>query len=547
MMRASTFRTGILFILFQILYVLILVNLYFIQIGNHHFFQNLAERQYASVTTSYPPRASIVDRHGNPLAMNQESVAAFIIPSLLKEQEELTAFLKHSFYPAYERLEKNRSAHFMYIARNLDTKTERVLSQAGLVDINFLKEPSRFYPLSCAGTVIGFTNIDNQGIAGLELAFNENLSGQPEVKHLLKDARSGLFHFDHEITSQGLTGYSVTLSLDATLQFLVYEAIKQVVENYQAVEGCGIVMNPKNGEILAMVSYPDFDPNNLHYIDQSLTKNRVCTQVQEFGSIMKAFAALAAIEEGVVLTDELVDCENKATTFVDGRPINTVPSSVAGVIPFTQVVEKSNNIGIAKIVKRLGTRLYDHYTRLGFGSKTGIEFPGELEGFVNPPEQWSKQSIISLSYGYEINATVLQIAQALSLIANGGYFVKPTLLYQAEAACTPAKEYRYTKESCGIMQNIMENTVLHGTAKKAHIKGYRVMSKTGTANLLVNGVYDKTKNCYTCGGIVEKGSYSRVIVVFVKQANKKGLYASTVAAPLFEQVAERTLIHEKIC
>lgn len=547
MMRASTFRTGILFIFFQLLYVLILINLYFIQIGNHHFFQNLAERQYASLATIYPPRAFIVDRNGNPLAMNQESVAAFIIPSLLKEQEALTAFLKRSFYHAYERLEKNISAHFMYIARNLDKKTEELLSQSGLEDIHFLKEPSRFYPLACAGTIIGFTNIDNQGIAGLELAFNETLSGAPQVKHLLKDARSGLFHFDHEIKSPGETGHPLALSLDATLQFLVYEAVKQTVEKYEAAEGCAIVMNPKNGEILAMVSYPDFDPNNLHHIDQSLTKNRVCTQVQEFGSIMKAFAALAAIEEGVVRADELVDCENKATTFVDGRPINTVPSSVAGVIPFTQVIEKSNNIGIAKIVKRLGIRLYDHYIRLGFGAKTGIEFPGELEGFVNPPEQWSKQSIISLSYGYEINATVLQIAQAISLIANGGYFVKPTLLYQADTACVPTKEYRYTKESCNIMQTIMENTVLHGTAKKAHIKGYRVMSKTGTANLLVNGTYDKTKNCYSCGGIVEKGLYSRVIVVFVKQAYQKGLYASTVAAPLFEQIAERTLIHEKIC
>lgn len=544
MTRLHTLRTGIIFILFQILYLLIIGNLYCIQIGKHHFFLNLAERQYGAVITTYPPRALILDRHGGPLAMNQETVAAFIIPTMLKDHDVTSDFLKHNYHQAYDRLQKNMSTHFMYIARNLDKETEAFLSTSGLVDINFLKEPSRFYPIACMGTLLGFTNIDNQGIAGLELLFNEKLSGTPQIKHLLKDARSGLFHFSHEIRTQGLTGLSLTLSIDGTLQFLVHEAVKKAVQKFQAAEGCAVVMNPQNGEILAMVSYPDFDPNNLHNLDQSLTKNRVCTQVYEFGSIIKAFAALASIEEGVVQADELVDCENKITTYVEGRPINTTVSSVAGIIPFTQVIEKSNNIGIAKIVKRLGPTLYDHYIRLGFGKKTGVEFPGERDGFVNAPENWSKQSIISLSYGYEINATVLQIAQAFSVIANNGFFVQPTLL---RTCALPKKERRYGHQSCAIMQTIMENTVLHGTAKKAQIKGYRVMSKTGTANLLVNGVYDETKNCYSCGGIVEKGLYQRVIVVFIKQASQKGLYASTVAAPLFEAVAERTLIHEKIC
>jgi cell division protein FtsI/penicillin-binding protein 2 len=280
-------------------------------------------------------------------------------------------------------------------------------------------------------------------------------------------------------------------------------------------------------------------------VPQDQTKNRVVTEVYEFGSVIKVFAALAALEEGVVDPDELVDCENVITTYVDGRRINTPESTVAGIIPFTQVIEKSNNIGHAKIIKRLGHTLYDHYMRLGFGKKTGIEFPGEREGFINPPSNWSKQSIISLSYGYEINATVLQLAQAFSLIANNGCLVPPTLVLTNQHT-TIKKECRYSPQSISLIQNIMENTVLRGTAKKAQIKGYRVMSKTGTANILVDGVYDDTKNSYCCGGIVEKGAYQRVIVVFVKQANRTGLYASTVAAPLFEQVAERTLIHEKI-
>lgn len=546
MMNTHTLRTGIVFLGCMALYAALVANLYRIQIGKHTFFATLAQKQYTSVITTYPPRAFIFDRNGSPLAMNQESVAAFITPNNLQNANATTTFLKNNFHAAYERLQKNKSAHFMYVARNLDDTTQKLINAANIADIKLLKEPSRLYPMTSSATLIGFTDRDNRGIAGIELMFDKQLSGQPMVQSLHKDARSGLFHFAHETTVQGLLGLPITLSLDATLQFLVHESLKDTIEKFGALEGSAIVINPKNGEILAMASFPYFDPHKMRDAVQNQTKNRVVTEVYEFGSVIKTFAALAALEEGVVDPDELIDCENVATTYVDGRRINTVRSSVAGIIPFAQVIEKSNNIGIAKVVKRLGPKLYTHYRQLGFGEKTGIEFPGERQGFVNPPNNWSKQSIISLSYGYEINATVLQLAQAFALIANNGSLVRPTLLLTNEQT-NIKKEPRYSQKSTTLMQNIMENTVLRGTAQKAQIKGYRVMSKTGTANLLIDGIYDETKNCYSCGGIVEKGSYQRVIVVFIKQANRKGLYASMVAAPLFEQVAERTLIHEKIC
>lgn len=545
MTRHTNARIGIVFLLFLALYGVVAVNLYYIQIQKHHFFVDLGERQYTSIITTYPPRATIFDRNGKPLATNKESVAAFIVPNDLHDKHATTAFLRKHFPTAHERLQKNKQAHFMYIARNLNQETQDLIRNAQLADIHFLQEPSRFYPAPSTGTIVGFTNIDNQGIAGLELMFDARLAGEPTVQRLHKDARSGMFHFAHETQEQGSTGQPITITIDSTLQFLVYEAVKETVTTFNAVEGSAIVMNPKNGEILAMVSVPSFDPNDLTHLVQEHTKNRTLTEVQEFGSVIKTFAALAALEEGVVEPNELIDCENVATTYIDGRRINTVPASVAGVIPFIEVISKSNNIGIAKIAKRLGPTLYTHYTRLGFGKKTGIEFPGERDGFINHPNNWSKQSIISLSYGYEINATLLQLAQAFSVIANNGMLIQPTLLINP----TPRKrtpERRYSEQSTHIMQEIMEDTVLRGTAKKARIQGYRVMSKTGTANLLIDGAYDETKNCYSCGGIVEKNGYQRIIVVFIRQAARKGLYASTVAAPLFEQIAERTLIHDKI-
>jgi len=297
---------------------------------------------------------------------------------------------------------------------------------------------------------------------------------------------------------------------------------------------------------------------------------------------MKVCAALAALEEGVVTPQELIDCKNTLTTQVDGRTINTVQAH--GVIPFTDVIALSNNIGIAIVAKRLGTTLYDHYKRLGFGTKTGIEFPGENSGFVNPVDKWSKQSIISLSYGYEVSATILQLACAFCTIATG-YKVKPTLILGSygstgsprTGAGLPRTEENtnsftmspnqfgidsnpfvvslsnhtnvsklYSDESRTIIKEILEKTTLYGTARRARMKGYRVMSKTGTANMLIDGKYDPEKNLYSCAGIIEKDDYQRVIVTFVKQANKKNIYASTVAVPLFESVAERMLIHDTI-
>jgi cell division protein FtsI (penicillin-binding protein 3) len=339
---------------------------------------------------------------------------------------------------------------------------------------------------------------------------------------------------------------------------LVQQAVQQTVEKFNAKEAAVIIMNPKNGEIITMISYPYFDPNNSHTTSCDNFKNKVITDAHELGSVIKVCAALAALEEGVVTPDELIDCKNSLTTHIDGRVINTVQAH--GIIPFTDVIALSNNIGIAIVAKRVGTKLYDHYKKLGFGSKTGIKFPGENTGIVNPPENWSKQSIISLSYGYEVSITLLQLACAFCTIATG-HKVTPTLICSHPSPLAlPAlrslgevgsnAEYLYSAKTLNTIKEILERTTLHGTARRAAIKGYRVMSKTGTANMLIDGKYDPDHNIYTCAGIVEKeiekDNYQRVIITFVKDAQQKNIYASTVAVPLFESVAERMLIHDKI-
>lgn len=542
MIQSFKFRSTLIFFFFTMLYAAVGINLYVIQIKQHDFYKKLAEQQYHVTITQTPLRGPIFDRTGrNYLAMNKDYIAAFILPTQMKDKKRTFKFLKKHFSQTIARFEKNKHKHFMFIKRRLSPQEIELIKSENNPDIFLLSEPGRYYPLASASPLVGLTSIDNKGLLGLELLYNNTLAGQPTTYHLDKDARSGYYYFKKETTVQGDLGQPLYLTIDADLQFLVQEAVQQTVDKFKAKEAAVIIMDPKNGEIISMLSYPYFDPNNAHSTNNENFKNRIITDAHELGSVMKVCAALAALEEGVVTPDELIDCKNSLTTHIDGRTINTVQAH--GIIPFTDVIALSNNIGIAIVAKRLNETIYDHYKKLGFGTKTNIKFPGENSGFVNPPEHWSKQSIISLSYGYEISITLLQLACAFSIIATG-HKIHPTLIVNQS---TPQEsEQIYSNSTLNTIKEILEKTTLRGTARKAAIKGYRVMSKTGTANMLIDGKYDPDHNIYTCAGIIEKDDYQRVIVTFVKESQQKNIYASTVAVPLFESVAERMLIHDRI-
>ncbi|HLW72442.1 MAG TPA: penicillin-binding protein 2 [Candidatus Babeliales bacterium] len=544
MIQNFRFRSTIIFFFFTTLYALVGINLYVIQIKHHDFYKKLADQQYHVTITQTPSRGPIFDRTGGHyLAMNKDYIAAFILPTQLTDKKRTLHFLKKHFPHTIKRFAKNKDKHFMFIKRRLSPEEIAIINEEKNPDIFLLSEPGRYYPLASASPLIGLTSIDNKGLLGIELLYNNTLAGKPTTCHLEKDARSGYYYFKKETTVQGDIGHPLQLTIDADLQFLVQEAVQQTVEKFNAKEAAVIIMNPHNGEIVTMISYPYFDPNNAHTASSDNFKNKIITDAHELGSVMKVCAAIAALEEGVVTADELIDCKNSLTTQIDGRIINTVQAH--GTIPFTDVIALSNNIGIAIVAKRLGTKLYDHYKQLGFGSKTNIKFPGENTGYLNPVENWSKQSIISLSYGYEVSITLLQLACAFCTIATG-HKVIPTLILNSSAPKGADDKKLYSDATLNTIKEILEKTTLYGTARRAAIRGYRVMSKTGTANMLIDGKYNPEKNIYTCAGIVEKDTYQRVIITFVKEAQQKDIYASTVAVPLFESVAERMLIHDTI-
>ncbi|MFA5999333.1 MAG: penicillin-binding protein 2 [Candidatus Babeliales bacterium] len=526
-------------IVFFLLYGMIILNLYFIQIRQTSFFKNLGDKQYNITLQTLPQRAYIYDRNNNPVAINKDSVAAFILPKTLTKPDELFAFLQKHFPQAFERLPSSRTKNFMFIKRNLTPEEIATIEKADLTDINLLNESSRFYPYESLGTVVGITDVDNNGLFGIESQYNKQLAGTPTTFNLKKDAKSHHFYFSKETKEQGADGQSITLTIDADIQFKMQTILNEAVERYGSQEAGALAMDPQTGEILAVVSYPHFDPNNTKILDMETTKNRPITNCFESGSVLKVFMALAALQEGVTALDEIIDCEDTKETRLDHLRIRTIQPH--GKISFLEVLKYSNNIGTVKIAKRLGADLYDYYKLLGFGQSTGLNFPGEQKGFVNHPSNWSAYSIQSLSYGYEITTSLLQLARAFSLLINGGYLVTPKLIKDDTVEKTGPLVSQKTLDD---VLTVLEATVQTGSGTRAQIAGYKILGKTGTANILINGKYDDNRHLYTFIGAIQKDNYQRVIVCYVKDS-KRATYASMITAPLFKELAECMILHEQ--
>ncbi|KKP23829.1 MAG: Stage V sporulation protein D [candidate division TM6 bacterium GW2011_GWF2_28_16] len=532
-------RVVVVFIVFLLLYLIIFTRLYVLQIHGKNFFKNLADQQYLVELKISPDRAKIYDRTGkNPLAFNIQSYSAFILPKQFQEKDKILKFLKNNYDHVYKKINKNKHVKFLWLERHLTTEKVEKFKKLKLQDILFMPESSRFYPYNCISPIVGFTDIDNIGLAGIELFFNDRLQGTPTTIEIKRDARNSDFYFDKKIIREGKKGNSVILTIDSKLQFLAQEELEKTVNEFEAAQGSVLIMNPDNGEILVMANYPGFDPNSGVIENVENTKNKIVTECYEFGSVIKTFAALAALEEGLVTPDEMIDCEGKVA-FINNVRVENWKS--VDTISFADVIKNSSNVGIAKVASRLGPKFYNHLKRLGFGQKSGIWFPGERAGFVNPPQNWSRPSLIVMSFGYELMATILQLGKAFSIIANGGYSVEPVLVKDPARPKNSFRKKIYKSKTISDIKNILEPI---GALYAKNLEGFRVMGKTGTARGMEDGKYSTKKHVYSFAGIVEKGDYKRVIVTFIKEPKGSGWWASQIAAPLFAKVAEKMIIQD---
>ncbi len=513
---------------FLIVFVIVLIRLFLLQVCQKDFFKVLAKHQYYVDITIDHSRAVIKDRHQALLVCNRDMPSAFILPRQLNNKKKTKKFLKKYYPDVYKKITEHKDRHFLWLERKLSPERYAFLQKqcsCNTLDIEFLYESQRFYPYPVLAPIIGLTDIDNNGISGVELAYTKRLKGVATDVSIKKDARSKNLYFEKNIKKQGHSGKPVTLTIDTTLQLLAHEELKETVDSFNAESGAVLILNPDNGEILTMANYP---------VTQT-TENSIVTECYEPGSVIKIFLALAALEEDVVKYDEIIDNEGKVG-YVNGFRVENW--KYLEELPFYDTIRRSSNVGVAKVAQRLGAKYYDNLVKLGFGKKTGISFPGEREGFVNSPKNWSRSSLTVMSFGYEIMTSILQLGVAMSIIANGGYSVKPVLVKEPDQKFFTSRKLYKDQTICEI-KNILERP-----SSKSLFPGYRVMGKTGTARMVKEGEYSRKNHVYSYAGIVEKDTYRRVIVTFIKEPECSYLWASQVTAPLFQKIAERMILHD---
>jgi cell division protein FtsI (penicillin-binding protein 3) len=533
--KGHSIRVGMLLGVCIVVYLSVLARLVWVQIIKKDFFDNLGTQQYLMGVCGANPRGSIIDRDGQPLVVNKELPSAFIVPHVSTDSAPMHDFLRKHYPVVLDRLQQHPERHFFWLERRLTPERQAWLAQQKIPEIQFVQESVRHYPYPELAHILGFADIDNRGISGLELTFDKKLAGEAAQYRQAKDARAKRFYFDQTVKKKGVSSSPVQITIDHKLQFLLYQDLAEAVESFKAKQGAVIVLDPFSGEILSMVSYPSFNANDVSSIDLAATKNVAVTECYELGSVMKTFSALAGLEEGVVDYNEVFDCEGKVT-MINGLRVENWKS--LGVMPFFEAVKNSSNVVAARVGLRLGEKLYEHLVRVGFGRKTLLGFPGERSGFVNPPRNWSRSSVMVMTFGYEATVTLLQTARAMAVIANGGNYVEPFLVQTEEAKNVPGKQL-YSKKSVDEI-----TTILELVGARYPIPGFKLKGKTGTARLVVDKHYSTTQHTYTFAGFVAKDDYRRVVVTFIKEPEKAHLWAAEVVAPLAKKIAERLAIHD---
>lgn len=518
------------------LFGLIAARLYFLQIMRADVFASLAHKEYTTTATLPTQRGALRDRHNKPLALAQQQLSAFIDRTHVQDTKGTEGFLQEKYPAVFEQWQAAPNQNFFWIAHHITHDKQEEL-RAQCPDVHFIFEPSRWYRPPYMAEVTGCSNIYTQGIAGIECWADRHLAGTPATMQYHKKAIAEGHYFVEHVIKSGTQGTSMTLCVDQALHFVATRALEAHRCTHKALRAGALIINPQTGHIISLAQTPSYNPNTP--VAAAQRKNHLTSSCYEFGSVMSLFSALAALNHELTTPDALVNCQGKRG-YLNGH--NVENESEQTTVPFWQAVARGGNVGTAKVCKRLGCALYDHLSRLGFGTPTGIELPDERSGFVNPPERWSSASPLSLSYGYEVMATPLHVAKALSIIANGGHLIKPTLLLLDRPPARGMQLY-----PAGTIAQIKE--ILHRACQEYNIviPGYDCSGIAGSAKLLRNGAYTKKAGLFTFAGIIEKGEYQRVIVTFIEQPTKKVGQAHTVMAPLFTALANATVLHEQLC
>lgn len=508
---------------------------------NRFFLLKQSDARTLRVETLAAHRGVITDREGTVLAMSTPVYSVWVNPKSFQATSSQLTELAHALNLSTAFIishTKNKNKEFVYLKRQNPPDVKQAVKILNIPGVHFQQDFQRFYPEGeVTAHVLGITNVDDQGQEGLELAYNGWLSGSPGKREVLKD-RLGNVIANIALLKNPVEGRDLTLSIDHRIQYVAYRALKEQVEKLHAQAGSVVVMNPKTGEILAMVNQPSYNPNNRAGSTTRDYRNRAVTDSFEPGSTMKPFTIAMALESGQYTMKSLVDT-HPGYMNVGGFEIRD-DFKDNGIVDLRKILEVSSNIGAAKILLSLPSqKFWDLLQRMGFGRSTNSDFPGETMGRLLDHPVWYKSDVATLAYGYGIAVTALQMVHAYSILANNGESVPVSFL---KLDNPPVAKTVIPKKVANEVVNMLQAVVIgkEGTGHQAAIPGYTVAGKTGTAYIAGPGGYNKKKYMSDFVGMAPVNDPRLVIAVVVRDPKGKH-FGGDVAAPVFAKIMSASM------
>ena len=533
--------------------LIIVARLAQVQLVRHEHYVARAQRQHERTVELNPVRGRILDARGRVLAESVAAESIYADPQAITDHRAVAkalARVKGIGLTAREIEAKLRgNGSFAWVARQLPLDVTAEAKKLGLGGIYFLESRRRWYPRTTLGAnVIGYVGVDGNGLAGIEHSFDKHIHGTPGRVTLLKDARKGMYLVGGDGPNRPRDGHHVILTIDSVVQFLAERALQKAVTQYRATGGSVVVMDPNDGAILAMASYPTFDPNRFREFSDVAWRNRNVHDLYEPGSTFKIVTAAAGLEERIVTPSQMLDCGNGAITIAN-ITIHEHDGHQYGLLSFEDVIVNSSNVGSARVGLALGpSRFHEWIRRFGFGERTGIPLPGEATGLLRKANKWSLVSPASISIGQEIGVTPLQIVSAVATVAAGGMRVEPRIVEQViddddRVVYEPprrAPERVMSERTAAVLNEFLKAVVSRGTGTNAALAEHVVAGKTGTAQKAGRGGYSADRYVGSFAGYVP-ADRPRVAILVVIDEPKGEHYGGMVAAPAFREIAEGTL------
>ncbi|HYO13203.1 MAG TPA: penicillin-binding protein 2 [Thermoanaerobaculia bacterium] len=532
---------------------LIGARLYQLQVVRYDHYAGKAERQQQRVVTLDPPRGTIYDAQGRELAVSVQVDSAYAVPPEIEDPAAAAQAIA-GIVPGLDVKKLTRQLasdrEFVWVARKLDPPVAAAVRRLDLEGLYFLPESKRYYPMrELASQILGYVGTDNHGLAGLELLYDEQVAGKPVIRTVLRDARRGTVVSPELSFADPEPGADLHLTLDAAVQHVVERELARAVEERGASRGIAVFLDPRTGGVLAMASYPGFDPNEFGKYPSSRWRNRAIGDVYEPGSTFKVITAAAALGSGLVRAEDEFDCEMGGVV-VYGKLIRD--HKPFGRLTFAEVLAKSSNVGVIKAALLMGDeRLYSAVRGFGFGEPTGIDLPGESGGIVHPLERWNNRAKAYVSFGQGISVTPLQLARAIAAIANEGSLLKPHVVAAMGRGGSLVPTYPelpvtgrpISPQTARELKRLLEGVVMTGTGKAAGVPGYRVAGKTGTAQIPVAGGYHRSHYLPSFVGFAPADRPAIVGVVAIAEPKGFAYHGGQVAAPVFGAVARQVLLY----